>query len=209
LEVRILRAILNTAAVLALLFVPVRPLRAQEVAAYLGFGSAHDSSNGAKFETFSDGNLYRAPSMGGFFAHLGASVFVTKHIGVGAEISWKAAKGDYAGIPYRPIFYNVDAIFRPAKFTTKRFAPELRAGIGGARLRFLPDDDQSCAQVPGCPASNHFQQHMAVVMPWYLTTHLFVRPAFDLHYVNNLSEFGSGWVPEYSVGFGYNIGRRE
>ena len=104
-------------------------------------------------------------------------------------------------------FEILDAIFRPAKFTTKRVAPELRVGIGGARLRFIPVDDQSCAQVPGCPASNHFQQHVAVATRWYVTDHLFLRPAFDLHHVNNLVEFGSNWVPRYSVGIGYSIGR--
>jgi hypothetical protein len=134
---------------------------------------------------------------------------VTKQLGVGAEISWKTSQGDYAGIPYRPILYNFDAIFRPAKFTTKRSVPELRGGIGGARLRFVPVDDQSCAQVPGCPASNHFQQHVAVATRWYLTNHLFLRPAFDLHHVNNLFEFGSDWVPEYSVGIGFSLGRRQ
>jgi hypothetical protein len=87
--------------------------------------------------------------------------------------------------------------------------PELRAGIGGARVRYTPVDGQSCAQVLGCPASNHFQEHVAVVTRWYLTDHLFLRPAFDLHHVHNLFEFGSNWVPEYSVGIGYSVGRRE
>jgi hypothetical protein len=202
-----LRAILNTTVVLVFAFAPMRLLHAQEVAAYLGFGGAHDGSTGAQIETFSDGNLYKTPSLGGFFAHVGASVFVTKQLGVGAEISWKTSQGDYAGIPYRPIFYNVDAIFRPAKYTTKRLMPELRAGIGGARLHFIPVDDPSCAQVPGCPASNHFQQHVAVATRWYLTNHLFLRPAFDLHHVDNFLEFGSDWVPQYSVGIGYSLGR--
>ena len=202
-----MRAIFNAAVLLVFAFGPMRPLRAQEVAAYLGFGSAHDSSNGAQIETFSDGNLYKTPSVGGLFAHLGASVSLTKHVGVGAEVSWRISQVDYAGIPYRPILYNVDAIFRPDKLTTKRLVPELRAGIGGARLRFTPPDDQSCAQVPGCPASNHFQQHVAVATRWYVTDHLFLRPAFDLHHVNNLVEFGSNWVPRYSVGIGYSIGR--
>ena len=201
--------IFKTAAVLVLAFTPMRALRAQEVAPYLGFGAAYDSSNGAQFDTFSDGNLHRTPNLVAFFAHVGASVFVTKNLGIGAELSWRLSKGDYAGIPYRPIFYNVDAIFRPARFTTTRLAPELRAGIGGARMRFLPDDDLSCAQVPGCPAANHFQQHVTVATPWFLTGHVFLRPAFDLHHVNNLSEFGSGWVPEYSVGIGYSLGREE
>lgn len=202
-----MRAILNTTVVLVFAFAPMRLLRAQEVAAYLGFGGAHDSSTSAQIETFSDGNLYKTPSLGGFFAHIGASVFVTKQLGVGAEISWKTSQGDYAGIPYRPIFYNVDAIFRPAKYTTKRLMPELRAGIGGARLHFIPVDDLSCAQVPGCPASNRFQQHVAVAARWYLTNHLFLRPAFDLHHVDNFLEFGSDWVPQYSVGIGYSLGR--
>jgi hypothetical protein len=204
-----LRAILNAVVLLVFAFGPMRPLRAQEVAAYLGFGGAHDGSNGAQIETFSDGNLYKTPGVGGLFAHLGASVSLTKHIGVGAEVSWRISQGDYAGIPYRPILYNVDAIFRPARFTTKRLVPELRAGLGGARLRFTPADDQSCAQVPGCPASNHFQEHVAVATRWYLTDHLFLRPAFDLHHVHNLFEFGSGWVPEYSVGIGFSLGREE
>jgi hypothetical protein len=204
-----LRAILNTAVVLVFALGPMRPLRAQEVAAYLGFGGANDRSNGAQIDTFSDGNLYKTPSMGGFFAHIGASVFVTKRVGVGAEISWRTSQGDYAAIPYRPGFYNVDAIFRPSKFTTKRLLPELHAGVGGARMRFTPADDQSCAQVRGCPASNHFQQHIAAAARWYLTGHFFLRPAFDLHHVNDLFEFGSNWVPQYSVGIGYSVGRRE
>jgi hypothetical protein len=187
----------------------MRPLSGQEVSAYLGLGGAYDSSNGAQIDTFSDGNLHKTPSMGGLFGHIGAAVFVTKHVGIGLEISGNLPKGNYAGIPYRPVFYDVDAIFRPARFTTKRLVPELRAGIGVARLRFLPDDDQSCAQVPGCPASNHFQQHVAVATRWYFTNHFFLRPAFDLHHVDNFFEFGSDWVPEYSVGIGFSLGRQE
>ena len=173
-----MRAILNTTVVLVFAFAPMRPLGAQEVGAYLGFGGAHDSSTGATIETFSDGNLYKTPSLGGFFAHLGASVFVTKQLGVGGEISWKTSQGDYAGIPCRPILYNVDAIFRPAKFTTKRLMPELRAGIGGARLRFVPVDNQSCAQVLGCPASDHFQQHVAVAARLVFERSFLPAPSF-------------------------------
>jgi hypothetical protein len=203
------RAILSTTAAHVLAFAPMCPLRAQEVAAYLGVGGAHGSSTGAQIETFSDGNLYKTPAVGGVFAQIGADVFVTKHMGIGAEISGEISKGDYAGIPYRPILYSFDAIFQPAKFSTNRLVLELRAGIGVARLRYLPDDDQSCAQVPGCPASNHFQQHVAVATRWYVTDHLFLRPAFDLHHVNSLVEFGSNWVPRYSVSIGYSIGRAQ
>jgi len=65
------------------------------------------------------------------------------------------------------------------------------------------------AQVPGCPASDHFQEHFGAAFRWYLTDHFFLRPALDLHYVNNLKEFGSNAVPNYSFGIGYSIGRGE
>jgi len=198
-------------AVLLLTIVPaaVRTVCAQEVAAYLGFGGAHDSSNGARIDTFSNGTLHDTPGLGGVFGHVGASVFLNKYVGVGGEISWAFFQADYAGIQYRPTFYTFDAILRPPKVGTKRFIPEFRAGIGGVRLHFFPSDDLSCAQVSGCPSSDHFQEHFAAAARWYLTSHFYLRPAVDVHYVNNLSEFGSNWVPQYSVGIGYSLGRGE
>ena len=204
-----MRATLKATAVFILVSASVPQVRAQEVAAYLGFGSAHDSSNGAQIDTLSDGNLHKAPGLGGVFGLIGASAFITKQVGVGGEISWRPSQAGYAGIQYRPTFYTFDAIYRPSKIGTTRLEPELRAGIGGVRLHFFPNDDPSCAQVPGCPSSHHFQEHLTVAARWYLTDHFFLRPAFDVHYVNNLFEFGSNFVPQYSFGLGYSIGRRE
>jgi hypothetical protein len=50
---------------------------------------------------------------------------------------------------------------------------------------------------------------VAVATRWYFTNHFFLRPAFDLHHVDNFFEFGSDWVPEYSVGIGFSLGRQE
>jgi hypothetical protein len=180
---------------------------AQEVSAYLGLGSAHDSRNGLQINTFGDGTLYRAPTLGGLFADLGASVFFNRKIGAGAEIAWRPSQGDYAGIKYRPSIYSFDGIFRPLTGRAQRFEPEFRAGIGGARVRYFFDDPSSCDQVPGCPDASHFQVHLAVATRIYLADHFFLRPAFDLHYVNHLSEFGSNWAPRYSFGLGYSLGR--
>jgi hypothetical protein len=69
---------------------------------------------------------------------------------------------------YRPTFYTFDAIYRPARAISKKFEPEFRAGIGGARLHLFPNDDPPCAQVPGCPSSHHFQEHIAVAGHWYV-----------------------------------------
>ena len=199
--------ILYTAA-LALVCVSPEPARAEEVGAYLGFGSAYATSTGAQLDTFSDGTLYKTPALSGAFGHIGADVFLSKVFAVGGEISWRFPAGDYAGIPYRPTFYSVDAIYRP-KFKTGRWEPELRLGIGGARVNFFPADDLSCSQVPGCPASDHLQQHLAAAARWYFTDHFFLRPAIDLHHVDHLYEFGANWIPEFSVSVGYSVGRGE
>jgi len=204
-----LKLVVNSILILTAISAAPHLGRAQEVAAYFGLGSAYDGSNGAQIDTFSDGNLFKTPSLGGVFGHIGASVFINKHVGVGGEISWRLFQADYAGIQYRPTFYTFDAIYRPATASKKRFVPEFRAGIGGVRLNFFPNDDLSCAQVPGCPSSDHFQLHLAAAARWYLSDHFFLRPAVDVHYVNNLFEFGNNWVPEYSVGFGYSLGRGE
>ena len=204
-----MKSICKVILLLAVVSAATRAVSAQEVAAYLGFGGAHDSSNGARIDTFGDGTLHDTPSLGGVFGHAGASVFLNKYVGVGGEISWALFQADYAGIQYRPTFYTFDTILRPPKLGTKRFIPEFRAGIGGVRLHFFPNDDPSCAQVSGCPSSDHFQEHFAAAARWYLTSHFYLRPAVDVHHVNNLSEFGSNWVPQYSVGIGYSLGREE
>jgi hypothetical protein len=181
--------------------------RAQEVSAYLGLGSAYVSSNGSRIDTFSDGTLHKTPNLDGVFADLGASVFINRHVGFGAELAWKPSQGDYAGLLYRPSFYNFDAIYRLGHTTKRLGAPEFRAGIGGARVRYAFDDQTACDQVPGCPDSTHFQAHVGAASRWYFTDHIFLRPALDLHYVRNFSEFGHNWVPRYSMSVGYTFGR--
>jgi hypothetical protein len=202
-----LRSQVNAVAMTVLGFSAILPVaRAQEVDAYVGVGGAHDSSTGARTDTFGDGTLYRTPKLGGFFSTIGGSVFVTKQIGLGAELSWRL-QSDYAGVQYRPSFYSFDGIFRPSRVSTKRFAPEFRLGLGGVRIHYFPDDPSSCDQLAGCPSSHHFQVQLGASAPWYLTNHVYLRPAIGVHYVNNFFEFGRNWVPQYSMGIGYSFGR--
>jgi hypothetical protein len=57
-------------------------------------------------------------------------------------------------------------------------------------------------------SSNHFQVHGGVGVQIYLTDHVFLRPEFDIHYVNNLTEFGSKIVTQEMVWLGYSWGDR-
>jgi hypothetical protein len=189
-------------------FSSTQAARAQQVNLYFGFGSAHNSSAGRQINTFGDGTLYGTPEMGGLFTNFGVNVFITKQLGVGFERYWRTSEGGYAGLQYRPSFYNFDAIFQPAKATSKRFSPEFRAGVGGASLHFSFNDQDSCDRVPGCPSSRRFQTHLAAATRLYLTDHLFLRPAVDIHHVSDFAEFGSNWVPQFSIGVGYGFGKK-
>jgi len=181
--------------------------KAQQVDLYLGVGGAHARSNDRQIETFGDGTLYQTPSLGGVFTDFGVNVFLNKQVGVGWTAAWRWASGDYAGLPYHSTFHTFDAIYQPARLHTRKAAPELRAGIGMTSTHFEFDDDNVCAQVPGCPGTHHFLVHGAGAARLYVSEHIFVRPAVDIHYVHNFSVFGSKWVPRYSISLGYSFGR--
>jgi hypothetical protein len=205
---RLLKPILNAVAVVGLaLAAPLQLAHAQEVSAFVGFGGAYDVSNGMKIDTFSDGTLYKTPALEGVFAQAGMSVFFGRQWGIGAEISRRVVQGGFAGLNYSLSFASLDAIYRPARFTSKRVEPEYRLGIGDARVHYSFDDPDACSQVPGCPVTTHFQVRFALSERLYLSNHVFLRPALDLHYVNGLSDFGKDWVPEFLIGVGYSLGR--
>jgi hypothetical protein len=177
---------------------------------YFGLGTAQADSNGQAIDAFGTGNFVNTPKLTGLFADVGGGVMLTPHLGAGAEISWRAGQGNYSGLNYRPIFYDFNGIWQPVK--TKRFVPEIQAGIGGVKVGFSANQ-QLCDALVGCStvslgaeSSSHFQAHFAVAARLYVTPRIFVRPAVDAHWVNNFFQFGSNWVPQYSLGVGYSFG---
>ena len=180
---------------------------------YYSVGTATDSSSNQQIDTFGTGFPYTTPKLGGLTSDVGASFMFMKHLGVGADLGWRDTKAAYAGLQYRPLFYNFDAIYQPVR--TKRIAPELRAGLGGVNVNYSYSST-SCDAFAGCSTSNqtvesshHFQVHMEAAARIYFTNHLFLRPAVEAHYVNNFFQFGSNWVPQYSMGIGYSFGNAE
>ena len=187
--------------------------QAGQVNAYFGLGTAMNSSSNQQIDTFGTGSPYTTPKMGGLFGDIGASLMLTPHWGVGGDLSWKTSQGAYTGLNYRPFFYNFDGIYEPMK--SKRFVPELRGGLGGVSLRYSINQ-QSCDALVGCSTTNqflesshHFQAHMEAAARLYVTNRIFLRPAVEAHYVNNFIQFGSNWVPQYSIGVGYSFGNVE
>jgi hypothetical protein len=192
----------------------VASAQAPPVSVYFGLGTATDSSSGQQINTFGDGNLYNTPKITGLFGNLGGNVMITPHYGFGGEFSWRTSQGDYAGLKYRPLLYDFNGIWQPLG-NKKRVVPEFQGGIGAVDLRYYLSST-ACDQFVGCQTSNgllesanHFQTHFSGAARVYLTQHLFLRPAVDVHYVNNFNQFGSNWMPQYTLGVGYSFGNAE
>ena len=187
---------------------------AQSVDAFLGFGTAVAPSNGVATDTFGTGTLYNAPKLAGLFMKTGASVMFTPHFGAGGEVSWRAGKGGYDGLQYSPLFYDFNAIYHPLRTSERRIVPELQAGLGGMNMRFY-ESQTACDNFAGCSnatafveSSNHLQVHFGAGVKIYAYKNFFIRPQADVHYVHNLFQFGSSWVPEYGASVGYTFGSR-
>jgi hypothetical protein len=82
------------------------PARAQGVSVYFGAGAATDSSSNKMVNTFGDGVLYPTPKMTGTFGLFGGNFMISHGFGVGGEYAFRFDQGPYAGLNYRPAFYD-------------------------------------------------------------------------------------------------------
>ena len=176
--------------------------------AYFGLGTAHNGSTNQLIDPLNTGTPMLTPSMGGVFGTLGGGVMLTPKFGAGGEVSFLFAQGDYAGLGYRPVFYDFNGIWTPT-LSAKRIVPEIQGGLGGVSMRFY-GGSQYCDPYTGvcsnyAGSSNHFQLHVGAGVRFYLTEHIFVRPQFDYHWVHNFNEFSSDSVPEYTIAIGYSL----
>jgi hypothetical protein len=155
----------------------------------------------------------------------GGDLMLWKKFGVGAEVSLQPAKQTYVNLnaqaasnglntlslDSRMTIYDFDGILQPV--STKKIAVKIKGGIGGANLKFYQSGSAS-NQVIGSQnfsqyygSSNHFQIHGGLGVQIYLTEHVFVRPEFDVHWVNNLTQqFGRNVVTQEMVWLGYSWG---
>jgi hypothetical protein len=207
---------------LLLLLVGVRQAGAQQVSVYFGMGSATNgatTSAGCSPQFIFDsitGSCEPSPTMGGLFGVLGGDVMIWQHLGVNVEDSFRFAQAPFlpaAGINVRPSFYDFNALYQPAS-AESRIAPVIEGGIGGGKLS-LYINQQTCAISSICvnqssfiTSANHFQVHGALGVKFYVKSGMFIKPQVDFHFVPNLNQqYGSNFVPQYTVSIGYTFGR--
>jgi hypothetical protein len=187
----------------------------------IGFGGAWDSANksgidnntGLSCTPGSASSCQGLPALSGFFLGFGGDVMVKEKLGLGFDYSVQPAKQNYGPLQSRQSFYDFDAIYRPIQ--TKKAALNIEGGIGGARTSFSVTQTQCvgtavCStQVSPLGTASHFEEHIGVGVQILVTEHLFIRPQFDIHFVNGLTDqFGRSVVPAAMVWVGYNLGSK-
>lgn len=201
----------------------------------IGFGAAQDKATGNGIEgnpnsvnffgsctPGSTSTCSPTQSLSGVMMGFQGNLMLWKYLGVGAEVAFQPAKANYVTFPQatveaggadlqsRATFYDFNAIFQPVK--TKRVAFQIEGGVGGANLKFYANSATTDAIVGTqnysqyYESANHFQVHVGVGVQIFVSDHVFVRPEFDMHYVPNLTQFGSNIVTQEMVWLGYSWG---
>ncbi len=183
-------------------------LAAQAQSGDIAFGVSGLKSSSPSNSIINSGNPY-APSIGGgTYLSFSGDILPWHNFGIGGEVSWRAHQNLYLGYqPYRPIFFDADAVYAP-KFG-KYFGADLMAGIGAESVRFY-NNYYTCSYISGCTnysSSNHFMGVFGGGLKVYPKGGFFVRPEVRLYVVHNNVEFNSGTIVRAGVSIGYSFGR--
>jgi hypothetical protein len=179
---------------------------AQEFHGAFGFGTvtapSASTSNGNSFPSLS-GGLY--PSFSGIF-------LFKRHIGFGGEVAWRAKRAIYGGVtsgfgtiqPYRPIFYDFNAVY--GTMFGKKVGGDVMAGIGGEDLRFYtPFFTCGFTSCTNYVSSNHFAGHFGGDLRFYFWGHAFIRPEAHYYVIHNNREFNDVNAARFTVSIGYSF----
>jgi len=187
-------------ALLSIFFVIGRTAHAQQLDAAFGLGtvtapSASDAS----------GNFFPQSVGGGVFPTISGDVLLLHHFGVGGEASWRATKNLSQGfLPFRPIFYDFNAVFAPP--LGKKAAAELQAGVGGESIRFYqPFFTCSFFSCTNFTSSNHLLAHVGGGIKLYTFHNIFVRPEVHYYFIRNNFEFSGNHATRLGVSIGYTF----
>lgn len=145
---------------------------------------------------------------GGAFLNFSGDYLFWRHLGIEGEVAWRASENLYGGYqPFRPIFYDFNAIYAPP--LGKHVQLELVGGIGGLSTRFYTQTytcDYFTYQCTNYVSSNHFMGDVGAGLRFYVTHSFFLRPEFREYFIHNNVEFSSGHATRAGVTIGYSFG---
>ncbi len=178
-------------------------LHAQQLDAAFGLGTvtAPQGTNGFPSES------------GGLYASFSGSYIFKHRIGFGGEFAPRFKRAEYGvssgsvflgSIPYRPIFYDFNAVYGVTSMKRK-IGGDIMAGIGGEDLRFYVGGSCGFTGCTNYTSSNHFAWHFGGDFRYYFKGHAFIRPEVHYYVVRNNQEFNNVNVARYAVSIGYSF----
>jgi len=183
------------------LFLPVWAMAQQQADVGFGVGTVVAPS-------YSITSTSHSPQSIGGGAYIGFSGdFLVLHgFGVEGEVAWRASENLYFGNqPFRPIFYDFNAIYAPKLGNYVQL--ELLAGIGGLSTRFYtPYFICSFYYCTNYVSSNHFLGDVGAGLRFYIHNGFFLQPEFREYFIHNNFEFSSGYATRAGVTLGYSFG---
>ncbi len=145
---------------------------------------------------------------GGAFLNFSGDYLFAHNFGVEGEVAWRASENLWGGYqPFRPIFYDFNAIYAPP--LGRHAQLELLGGIGGLSTRFYTQTytcDYYTYQCTNYISSNHFMGDVGAGIRFYLGRGIFLRPEFREYFIHNNVEFSSGHATRAGVTLGYSFG---
>jgi hypothetical protein len=155
------------------------------------------------------GGLFFPSIRGGAYPEFSADFLLKHRLGLEGDISWRVSQNNYGGFqPYRPIFYDFNAMWAPR--LAKPITAEILAGVGAESLRFYTGNI-ACNFVTGCTnysSSNHFMGDFGGGIRAYFWRDAFIRPEVRLYLIHNNVEFSSNYAARYGISLGYSFGGR-
>ena len=152
------------------------------------------------------GSNYSPVSLtGGAYPSFSGDVLIHKRVGFQGEIAWKASRAIYPGpeIPYRPLFWDFNAIYAPKLASHAEL--ELLGGIGAESTRFYVGTTCGAFSCSNFQSINHFMGHFGAGIKLYPARNFFIRPEAHLYLVHNNQEFSSARAVRYGVSIGYTL----
>lgn len=176
--------------------------QAQQFDVAIGFGTISAPS-----ASEASGNHAPVSLTGGLYPSFSADFLLLKTFGVQGELAWRGGRGEYGGFqPYRPFFYDFNAMFAP------RIGPHtdlvLLGGIGGQNTRFYTGTQVCDFSCQNFVSVNHFMGHFGAGIKIYPYKHVFIEPEAHLYLVHDNQEFSSGRAVRYGASIGYTFGGR-
>ena len=175
---------------------------AQQVDVALGAGILLSTTN------LTASQAYLPPAeKGGIYPSFSIDRILKNRFGYNAEVALSYKHEVYNGFQeYRPIFYDLNAVFAP--HLTRRIDADFTAGAGGVRVLFYSPSG-NCNFSTGCSTalnSNHFLFHLGASVRYTLWRHYFISPEANFYHIVNNVEFHSDNVLRVGASIGYRFG---